>query len=288
MRERLALDISHWQQKSREQIARELASANIEQGMASLGKRVTYTALPIEEFFSLPLPWERAIDWQENAAYFKIRRWINQGGDGFLLWISPAEAGCYSESRFTVYCLSQDQLEIWGICEDNFSQADCLAVAKKLGYQDGHDPRILRCTPIRFKPAKNQSWFDFLRPYFGTEEIWQEIASGRVKAVSADFEKKAAVVVEKTMAKIHGARSFEEKILVGATIEKLMETATGQRFQMMGSCGLSNQAALSQLLNQSPAKVEFKAGQKIYICPVCRVPVKAGEKCPNCQWRAPQ
>lgn len=308
MKERLALDIDLWRNKSSKQIARELTSAFVEQGEASLEKQITFTLISPDEFRSLGLRWDTKIDWAENAACFKIRHWMDEQSDDFLLWISPPSGDYYLGCSFDIYqwatlANGEKKLGIWSITE-RYSPEDCVAIANQiqsviLGQEESFkDPELLRCSVTRFCPQNGQTWVDFLKRFFGSSEIWQAIENGEAKRLNTEIQEKSEEVIDDTMyERILQVRARKEQIWLGAQIERMMEIRTGRSFRPMGLCGSSNQMFLRQtegiqtMISQKIiTKVEIKNGQRVYECPICGADVKAGEKCPvsGCDWRAPQ
>lgn len=287
-----SLNVALWQNKSEKKIVQDLASIAFEQREGSLAQRVNHLMISLDDFALLQngLSWKTEIERTENAAYFKILRWLESDGTGYMLWVSPPSRE-YPEPRFVVYepsFLAKENilsLDCWAICGKE-TKKECLDIASKIGNRPFDDSEELRSNPLSFKP-QGLSWTTYLSEFFGEADVWQAIENGEVEKKKGELLIIAKQIVMAKQGEIQKNNTWWERIKVGAEIELLLEKKMGFRLQRVGSCGLSNLAMVegqrAGVLSDLTQIVEFKTSNFVKECPYCHRQInrkmETGEKC---------
>lgn len=263
--EKLALDIRHWRQKPPEVIAFDLAAAVQEMKVGRFAERISFAPLEIIEgriydqdlgFVEDCLSTDRPYDSFENEAFYRLQEWAATHESGQAIWISPPYPD-EDECRFCVYELKikegKKTLFLRGICA-GFNERDCLSIGREISRQTPKDQPVpllantdqLRANPLVFEPKPGQSWLDFLAEKIDLPEVWQAIRECRDIQARQKILKETEVVARQFESQIAQVETRQQAVWVGALIEQAVQNRMGMVFQAVGSCGFSNQFALSQ------------------------------------------
>lgn len=300
MKERIALDLGNWKNKSDPQKESDFAAYLIENKVAPLDERITYYELRVdhqghlisEEFgrVSELIQVNSELDNKELQATLNLEIWASRKDSqkGLSLWISPPSC-VYTDSRFVIFEKNDDRIRCRAVCGKE-TKEECINIANKLSDKIYLDTEVLRSEIIEIKDEGIiNNWIDSLEQVFGKSQVWDRIREGKDIEEKQITTKIASEIVNKYSRELRMVNNYYRQILLGAIIEHEAKSY-GYQINPSGSCGISNITALGMGSDQSftPFDSFFKGNwstEKYFSCPRCQGKIPSGfgiTVCPHC------